>query len=297
MKTLNDKKGFTLIELLLVLFVTAALLTAGIPAYQQKMQNEKIERAALQVQTWLQSGLAYRLNSSSGTNNWPTSTDLINKNYIKSYSNPWRYCDQNNADNCFKVSTEADSNNFIVELKIPTDVPNAVNIAQLIANRLPNATVINASGSDISVLAQVPPPVFSNPSNQQMMITNIQTVRNDDYDHQINSIDNPKPCPAGMESQRFYSLSEFGMEFKGAFRSLSAPTLWSVSTNAQATGENTSSITPALHYTYVDLDPKSWIFGKNSYYGKILVIDACFPQKSKSELPHTKNANLSAYRY
>ena len=105
-------KAFTLIELLLVIALLGAMAAYGISFYSQKAQNERIDKAALEMQQIMQSAVLYH----SDTGNWPNSSNsngIFEENYILSNGkiplNPWgnayQYEQNPNNSGLFLIST------------------------------------------------------------------------------------------------------------------------------------------------------------------------------------------------
>jgi prepilin-type N-terminal cleavage/methylation domain-containing protein len=112
---IKSSSGFTLIELLFVIAILGVLSTTSILFYQQKMQNQKIEKTVSQIQQWLQAGIAYRLKKEE----WPTNAQvLIDEKFIGASErrNPWCV-----ADDCYEVAvnpTEPDLFHLAVKLNL-----------------------------------------------------------------------------------------------------------------------------------------------------------------------------------
>lgn len=64
---IKRSSGFTLIELLLVLALIVALTAAGLFAYQIQLRNFRVDKTALQMQQWLQAGMAFQADCGQ----WP----------------------------------------------------------------------------------------------------------------------------------------------------------------------------------------------------------------------------------
>lgn len=64
---IKRSSGFTLIELLLVLALVVALTAAGLFAYQIQLRNFRVDKTALQMQQWLQAGMAFQADCGQ----WP----------------------------------------------------------------------------------------------------------------------------------------------------------------------------------------------------------------------------------
>lgn len=286
---MNDNKGFTLIELMLAIAVMAALVIVGLNAYQQKMQNNKIERAALQIQNWLQAGLAFRVNNKE---QWPESTSqLIIQGYIRSFSNPWRTCVIDHPELCFEVMSSDPKKNFSVAMKLPVNVPHSDLIAQQIANRLPNASV-EQRGTDYFIIADVPFPAYSSYLKDQIIIKGIYTIKNSaDFsknpDTKLPPISQIDCIKDDQIPKRFYSLSAFD----GALSQRFMATIASVSIEESNDADPNKRI-------IVPVEKVSAITGntKDSYGGTVTVIDACFPN-NKPKSNKIDSATSNSYRY
>jgi prepilin-type N-terminal cleavage/methylation domain-containing protein len=91
-------RGFTLIELLFVVAILGLLSTTGILLYQQRMQNQKIEKTVAQMNLWLQAGMAYYVRYKK----WPQEAQaMIAEGYMPKGArshNPW--C---NTGSCYEI--------------------------------------------------------------------------------------------------------------------------------------------------------------------------------------------------
>ncbi len=133
----KHKKGFTLIEMLLVLVVMSAILVMYIGYMNQKTEQMRLDKTALQIQQILNAGLAYYVNN----NVWPVNctqlgdlSTLQNENYLPSgtinspYGNPYSlYC--SSYTGVFTVSTT-----------VPSDTET-----QLLLGRVPMSAVTNCA--------------------------------------------------------------------------------------------------------------------------------------------------------
>jgi prepilin-type N-terminal cleavage/methylation domain-containing protein len=77
MKQLTKQLGFTLIELMLVVAIIAAISVIGVNAYRQQLSNFQVDKAALQMQQWMEGAAAFYVDCGQ----WPgvpgsTSKDL-----------------------------------------------------------------------------------------------------------------------------------------------------------------------------------------------------------------------------
>jgi len=132
-------KGFTLIEILFVIAILSVLASLGLSVLQQRAQQLKVERAALQMQQILQAGMAFKADDAGGA--WPiscTQDTFIKYLSVNSTGNPW-----GNTTTCGPVTGTP---KFQVKTQVPTE-----KIADQIIALLPNA------GKDIT---SSPPNVF-----------------------------------------------------------------------------------------------------------------------------------------
>lgn len=120
--------GFTLIELLFVIAISSILVSLGIVMMQQRNQQAKVEKTALQMQQLMLAGLAYYVDN----NCWPetgtclATTPLFDKYIpINGRTNPW------GSSYAFSIQT---ANAFQVQVNTPT-----MAIAQRVAGMLPKA--------------------------------------------------------------------------------------------------------------------------------------------------------------
>jgi prepilin-type N-terminal cleavage/methylation domain-containing protein len=154
--------GVTLIELILVIAVIGVLSTAGILFYQQRMQNQKIEKTVSQMEQWMQAGMAYYVRNKA----WPNNAEELMPDYLpngSNSSNPW--C---NTGTCYRVAPVGgfpDSSAFAVTATIQA----AQGIADAIAVRLPYG-VRQGEGELHSVTATVNIPLSQSKKNDADMI-------------------------------------------------------------------------------------------------------------------------------
>lgn len=152
--TRHNISGYTLIELILVTAIIAAIAVLGLAAYKQKVMNMKIDKTALQMQMWLQAGMAYYVDNGE----WPgkdtpdqgakNAQELITQGYMPELSNNGNT--NNKASNPWGkpylvkvVQSSSEGNNprsnFLeVDTTIPADIgPESSKIAEMIAARVP----------------------------------------------------------------------------------------------------------------------------------------------------------------
>lgn len=82
--------GFTLIEILFVIAIISVMASLGISVLQQRSQQLKVQKTALQMQQILQAGMAFKADSA--TSDWPVSGDTtFETKYlpVNSTYNPW----------------------------------------------------------------------------------------------------------------------------------------------------------------------------------------------------------------
>jgi len=126
-------QGFSLVEILFVIAILSVLASLGISLLQQKNQQLKVEKTALQMQQILQAGMAFKADSTE--QKWPNcrepSTEKPTPGFEKYLptglsGNPWGYT--------YSCGKNGDKETFIVKVQVPND-----NIATQIAALLPNA--------------------------------------------------------------------------------------------------------------------------------------------------------------
>ena len=141
---LRKTNGVTLLEMLLVLTIIASITVMIVGYIQQKTDEFKRDKTAMQMQMILNAGMEYYLNSNLATppNNqpqWPTSIAEMQPNYLPTgtINSPW--------GQSYTVSVNAAGSLFQVTTTIPGATTGDTN-AQIIAGRLPLATCTSVSG-------------------------------------------------------------------------------------------------------------------------------------------------------
>lgn len=197
-----QQTGYSLLELMLVIAILAMLATFGLSAYQQKMQNFRIEKTALQMQQWLEASLTYyaKNNVWPGAGSLAGTTELIQDGYLPPGSdqqNP--FCTTGSA--CYIVEPDPTAGSQQVRVSaVLNTLANPTQIAQLIANRLPNA-IVGSSGSQVWAYAA---PVMVGPGGGgTITFLNIQTITTG------TPVDtHTYTCPAGQQVNTYYSFSQ-----------------------------------------------------------------------------------------
>jgi len=137
------QKGYTLLELMLVIALMAVIAMAGLATLQSRTQTIKIDKAAIEMQHWLEAGMGYFVDKQE----WPSSiSEIVSKGYMPDGSsgpdgpngnnkNPWGYPYQIKTigRNLFAVST------VTPQFKAKNKKSNHMAIAKRVASRLPNA--------------------------------------------------------------------------------------------------------------------------------------------------------------
>jgi prepilin-type N-terminal cleavage/methylation domain-containing protein len=193
------QRGFSLLEVLLVMALLSAVLVAGINLHWQRSLQHKIDKASLQIQQWLQAGLAYYADKG----HWPTtqSTDFGDYLPVGSHLNPW--------GNPYQITQNKDAHLFTVTTQVPffhgDEFSSARNaIAQRVSDELPNATVVQLLGGPPEVKAQVTQPGESAKSAIQVIsISNVNST---------NIIKKPTAAqcpPATKHPEIYYALTSF----------------------------------------------------------------------------------------
>ena len=136
---MHHPRGYTLIELLLVITVISILSVLAITTYRTHLENQRSDKAALEIQNILAAALAYHVDFEQ----WPRAnsdlsacqpedlqdtfitTYLPNQNYRSNYGD--NYCwEANSTDNpgpLFWVALQAP---FVTAHRIASQLPNAV---------------------------------------------------------------------------------------------------------------------------------------------------------------------------
>lgn len=121
--------GFTLIVLLLLLAVIGIIISYQITTLQQKEQEQKVERTALQIQAILEAGLAYNEDN----HHWPSKYPPEEHDFAPYL--PFNRLSANPFGPGYFYSVV--NNGFQVETAVPNDI-----VAKQIAALLPNGKVV-----------------------------------------------------------------------------------------------------------------------------------------------------------
>jgi prepilin-type N-terminal cleavage/methylation domain-containing protein len=307
MKQLSPKNsGFTLLELMLVLALVAILLVAGLAAYQIQVRNFKIDKTALQMQAWLQAGLAFYVDCNEWPNPanqsdimlamtgidghpiTPAACSTLSQPVMKAYmpagadsNGPWPN------SYAIGVGSGAYANLFQVSTDLPFDntnnPPGLQAIASSIAGRLPNATVVNDTSQktpqiEIQTAIGIPGSALTNHG----YILNMQIVNS----NQVSNVLYPQAndCPKNMMPQVVSAPVNFSAPVTNNFDSVTTETPQSVRVNNQSFVEATLET-----YTH------SFIFPSHtSKSGQLLVITACIPYPNNSISTTANNASSDA---
>src|SRR3989338_334693 len=165
----RNLQGFTLLEMLLVLALVALIATSGLAAYQQRITRFKVEQTALQIQTIIEAAQAYNAANPAG---WPTSDGIpTGTNQFQAYMpgaplhySPWYGASVQSytayapaigatpdANPCMNSSVAPVAQYYTINFTVPSSQANPAQIAQMIAARLPSATIPDPSqGQDPS---------------------------------------------------------------------------------------------------------------------------------------------------
>jgi prepilin-type N-terminal cleavage/methylation domain-containing protein len=299
--------GFTLLELMLVLALVAVLTVAGLAAYQIQQRNFKIDKTALQMQQWLQAGMAFYVDcnqwppdSTSDTNilsamtgkttlmpqECPTLTAPTLRAYMPAGADtngPW--------PNSYHIGVGegAYSNMFQVTTDLPfdnTDSPPGLQaIAAGIAGRLPNASVTaDTSGPTPELQIQTAVGIPGSAASNHGYILNMQVVNS----NQVSNVLYPQPsdCPKNMIPQVGIAPITFNAPERNTFDSITTFAPQSVSAN------NIDYVKATL-----ETESKSYIFpDSTSKSGQLLVITACIPNPSPS-IPSQTPSNSNGVRF
>lgn len=298
----NDflRRGFTLLELLLVLVLLTTITVSGLGMYEIKLRNFKVDKTALQMQQWLQAGLAFYTDCQK----WPADSDsdsnmlsammgksaytkdecAVLENKIRIYmpegsdhNAPWSYYDsQGNFVQAqyhigpVKNPDGSDSDVFSVSTIIGYD-KSLQTSANMIAGRLPNATT-----SEVTPVGQKPVWVqaYVNSTgggsiNNGPYIVDMQNIGSGQTSH----IATHYQCPEGMEYKVFSGLSNVyaGPSPDGVF-------IYGVNktnVNVPLTGDK---IKPNLRSIGNCTDPSQCY--NDGPDNQLLLISACMPKSS-----------------
>lgn len=326
---LNKIRGFTLLELMLVIALVAALSVAGLAAYQVQIRNFKIDKTAIQMQEWLQAGMAFYSDCHvwPNPNNdpnilqemtglipltpqaCPTLTQPILKAYkpIGADSNgPW--------PNNYTIGTGvgAYANMFLVKTMIGpmTGSRLLTAIGGAIAGRLPNATSWTNNGlmpNWVVVQASVGVPGSSNQTNG--FIIDMEMVNSNSTALHIKQ-PTAADCPPGMQAVLVSAMAAYQSPHN-TFANLAAYS----STVQNATIKNgflmfTNNNTPQTGLIMPQLQTNSTNETKNSAGGgnqngdesavqnQVLLISACLPNASANKINNSNNLQgAEAERY
>lgn len=149
---MRKHKGYTLIEMLLVIIIIAIISSLAILTYRKNTQNNRIDKAALEMQQVLEAALTYNVRTGYWPNanntlpdcNPPSKDDtfittyLPNRNYQSNYGSNYCWSSKDphrhelNQGPLFWVALKISSNHSVT----------AFQTAQRIAARLPNAIAL-----------------------------------------------------------------------------------------------------------------------------------------------------------
>ena len=139
MKIIEKKQlGFTLLELLFIIVIIGIIVSITVASYQQKTNNLKIDKTALQMQQIMQAATQFRNDNGY----WPDSSNppaTFTQNYlpIGSTTNPW--------GQSFTYNLDTTSDTFQVFSGV---TPNAIS-ANRIRSLLPNASINTSNPTQV----------------------------------------------------------------------------------------------------------------------------------------------------
>lgn len=193
-------QGFSLIELMFAIAIIAAIAVMGLAAYKQRVINQKVDQAVLQLQTILQGAMAYYV---ANNDTWPTAktfntmlTDYVGiadpEHFYSPFYGKYSVVDNQNHNNYFTVATTI--NTHAIESKL------AGKVADLISGRLP---IARADENSHTVYASVPIPAQTSGNNrQEKVIYNIRVIQSGTL------VKKPK-CPAGRTPELDVATNDF----------------------------------------------------------------------------------------
>lgn len=188
MKDIKKRFGFTLIEMLLVMVIISFIIFMIIGFVQQKTDEIRRDRAAMQMQLILNAGLAFYVNNGK----WPITCD--GKSYNLSALNdylPSNFSGNNPWGNPYTISCKTPETNstFSVTTKANQHVE-----AIILAGRLPLAGLVGIPDTSTTVIASVPIPGQN--------LNNARALNFGSIYHSGGCVPEPV-CPANMKAQIF----------------------------------------------------------------------------------------------
>jgi type II secretory pathway pseudopilin PulG len=132
--------GVTMLEMLLVLAIIGTVMAMIIGFIQQRTDELRRDRTAMQMQMVLNAGLEFYINSNLGpASTWPASIDDLRPTYLPSTAN-WR------GNNPWGQPYTAQPINNQAQFEVSTEIPGSTSDAatanaQAIAGRLPLASI------------------------------------------------------------------------------------------------------------------------------------------------------------
>lgn len=297
MRALIKANGFTLLELMLVLVLLTTLAMAGLAMYQIQLRNFRVDKTALQMQQWMQAGLAFYVDC----HQWPdpivdpdimnkmmgigmlTSDDCQNQDYqgkVRTYMP--KGSDQNGPwGNSYYILLSPDKNLFYIETSLGRYTSRLYNAAQMIAARLPEGKTSAQFLTYVRVKAAVGKPASAIVDTSRGFILNMQTVNSD----QVSKIKLPAntDCPSGMVPDvevapvQFHAGQTNNMDMVGT-------TYAGLNGNIYPVVKGATWITPPFQPGYYQYNTS----------GRVLVITACLPQQYISTKTKVNTTNLSA---
>jgi prepilin-type N-terminal cleavage/methylation domain-containing protein len=145
--TKRNFKGFTLIEMMLVLVIASSLMVMALNFSQQKMDQLRRERTAIQMQALLNAAASYYVVN----NAWPTITQLNTAGFIPSvtYKSGW--------GDAISVGTGTNGSTFYTAVTFAkqTVAKNTAN-ALIVAGMLPLGTVSGTNNTTATGYVNVP---------------------------------------------------------------------------------------------------------------------------------------------
>lgn len=282
----TKQSGFTLLELILVVAIIATISVIGIFAYQQRLINFQSDKAALQMQQWLEGGIAYYVQNGK----WPaipngfpqcTINKLLEGNqalcgptasvvYVTPGSidtPPW--------NGRYILSQPANTAVFQV-----TAVAVPKNIGVQLAARLPNTTM--SANAPYTVTATVTTPSQGSGSGYAVVFASDQLT--DGMAIPYPGFGNTPPCPTNTIPNISVAIAEFQSPVYNGFTE--APTDAYAKATADHPAPNTTKWTVNLAAT--------WGTGPSavtSTAGRILAIVNCKP--NTPSLSTTNNSSSS----
>jgi prepilin-type N-terminal cleavage/methylation domain-containing protein len=292
-------KGFTLLELMLVIVLLTTLTIAGLAMYQIQLKNFKVDKTALQMQQWLEAGLAFYVDC----HQWPDPSvdpDIMNKmmgktaltaedcqnpvyqNQIRQYmppgsneNGPWL-----NKYEIVVPDSVPDKPSFYIKTNLGKYSDALFNVGKMIAARLPFGETSSVLDNDVIVQASVGRPSSGIIDNSRGFILSMQTVDSSS----VTKVKVPltTDCPPGMVPDVEVAPVTFSPPRVNNTNVVETSYGYQSGVeNIIATVQTSTLVTPPFGPSYSEYNKS----------GRVLLITACLPKGSTEALSNKTNVS------